>query len=76
MRNVLSGSLDFGIPRKNVPREEVLAEFEVFHQQLRRLEPVSTEAAASSRHKLAGIAATFQDTKDNQAGFSLEKEHF
>ena len=75
-KEVLSRGLDFGIPRKNVPREEVLAEFEDFHQQLRRLEPVSTEAAASCRHKLAGIAETFQDTKDNRAGFSLEKEHF
>ena len=73
-KEVLARGLKFGIPRK-VSREEVLAEFELFHQQLRRQEPRSREAEEVCRSKLAGIAESFHSARGSREGFLLEKEH-
>ena len=74
-KEVLSRGLKFGIPA-NTSREEILAEFEVLHQQLRYHQPVSEEAAESCRIRLANAADTFARAKNNQEGFSLKAKPF
>ena len=72
-KEVLSRGLKFGIPQR-VSREEIQAEFEVLHQQLRQHMPVSKEAADSCGVKLAGIAESFHACRDSREGFPLRKK--
>ena len=74
-KEALSRGLEFGLPQRK-SREDILAEFEGMHRQLKRHQPSSKEAADICRTRLAGIAEEYLVTPNNCEGFSWQKEYF
>ena len=74
---VLSRGPRFGIPPVHVCKEEVLAEFELYYNQLQPLvHSTSSEKCESLKVKLADLAYEYAEVKQDRSVFPLGKEHF
>ena len=73
-KDVLCRGVHFGIPGRQ-KREEVLAEFEVFHQNLLQFVPRSKTAANQCRSSVEAFAHEYANKECDRKSFSLRKEH-
>ena len=73
-KDVLCRGVHFGIPGRH-NREEVLAEFEVFYQNLIQFVPRSKKAAECCRSSIEAIAHEYANKESDRRSFSLRREH-
>ena len=73
-KDVLCGGMDFGIPLR-FRKTDILAEFELLHQQLSSIPAKSDIAAGSCRALLAAEAFRFAQLPPDTRSFTLSREH-
>ena len=75
---VLSRGPRFGIPPRSVCKEDILSEFEMFHNQVVSSMKLSTcpEERAAFKTKVASLAHDYANIKQDNRFFPLGKEHW
>ena len=73
-KDVLCRGVHFGIPGRH-RREEVLAEYELFYQNLLQFVPHSKIAATQCRSALETMAHEYANKETDHRSFSLRREH-
>ena len=73
-KDVLSKGTDFCLPSR-VRKEESLSEFELFYEQLSKLESKSEESMVQCRDELQYLSTKVSSSKPDMSSFSLSKQH-
>ena len=73
-KDVLCRGVHFGIPT-TTKREHIMAEFELFYQNVLQVTPVSLSAAAMCKATLESTANEFAASANDLKSFSLGREH-